>query len=243
MGGLSKPDLAEQIAGALAWWREAGVDADFAAEPRRWLTEPEAAPDPATVSPQPDFAPTCPPPLPAEPLPADLSAFTSWWLTDSALPGEPARRIPPRGPVGAKAMILVATPEHEDSERLLSGPQGRLLEAICAALGWADDEVYLASAIPSHDPLPDWWALAATKLGQAVLHHVSLAAPERVLILGSNVLSLIGHDMTNKPAFLPDINHEAARFPLLAELDLAALLAQPRLKGGLWGRLLDWTGS
>jgi uracil-DNA glycosylase len=242
MDGLAKPDLAEQIAGALDWWREAGVDADFTSEPQRWLPGPDTPAPPAGVAREAE-APE-PPPTPALPLPDDLAAFTAWWLTDPALvPDDPARRVAPRGSSGSKAMILVAMPEADDRERLLSSAQGRLLEAICAALGWTEDEIYLASALPAHDPLPDWPGLAAAGLGRIVLHHLSLAAPERVLILGSNVLSLIGHDMANKPRFLPDINHDARKFPVLAELDLAALLAQPRLKAGLWGRLLDWTWS
>lgn len=244
MDGLTKPDLAEQIAGALAWWREAGVDADFRTEPQRWLAKAEAETEEiAAVQAQADAAQAVPPPPPAGPLPEDVDAFTAWWMSDSALPGDPARRVPPRGSAGAKAMVLVATPEQEDTERLLSGPQGRLLDAIRDALGWRADEVYLASALPSHDPLPDWPALAGTRLGAAALHHVSLVAPERVLVLGANVLPLLGHGMAIKPEFLPDINHETRRFPVLAELDLAALLAQPRLKAGLWGRLLEWTGS
>lgn len=246
MDGLTKPDLAEQIAGALAWWREAGVDADFTAEPQQWLPEAVVevqADDVSAVPARARAAPAAPPPPPAEPLPADLDAFTAWWMSDPALPGDPARRVPPRGAAGAKAMVLVATPEQEDTDRLISGPQGRLLDAICAAVGWAAEDVYLASALPSHDPLPDWPALAGTRLGEATLHHVSLVAPERVLVLGANVLPLMGHDMAIRPAFFPDINHEARRFPVLAELDLAALLAQPRLKAGLWGRLLEWTGN
>lgn len=242
MGGQTKPDLAEQIAGALAWWREAGVDADFTAEAQRWLAKPEPA-DKAQAPALTEVEAPAPKPS-AEPLPADLASFAAWWLSDTTdLPGDPSARIAPRGPAGAKAMILVASPEREDTDRLLSGAQGRLLAGICAALGWKADEIYLASALPHHDPLPDWPALAATRLGAIALQHVSLVAPERLLILGTNVLSLIGHDMANKPRFLPDINHEPRKFPVLAELDLAALLAQPRLKGGLWGRLLDWTGS
>ena len=35
--------LGESLAAALDWWREAGVDGDFADEPRNWLEKPEAA--------------------------------------------------------------------------------------------------------------------------------------------------------------------------------------------------------
>ena len=34
--------LGESLAAALDWWREAGVDGDFADEPRNWLARPEA---------------------------------------------------------------------------------------------------------------------------------------------------------------------------------------------------------
>ncbi len=235
------PDLAEQIAGALAWWREAGVDCDFTAEPQSWLAkaaELEPAAAPAAVA---ETAVVAPPP---RSLPADLAAFTAWWLADPTLdPGDPSERVAPRGKAAAKVMVLVASPECEDGERLLSGPQGRLLEAILRALGWAGDDAYVASVLPRHDAMPDWPALAHAGLGAIVLHHVSLVAPERVLVLGSNVLSLLGHDAARKPKFLPDVNHDGRSFPVLAEMDLAALLAQPRLKAGLWGRLLDWTGS
>jgi uracil-DNA glycosylase len=240
MEAAGKPNLAEEIAGALAWWREAGVDCDFTAEPQSWLAkapEPEAAPAPAAVAKPAVVAP------PPRALPATLAEFTAWWLADPSLdPGHPADRIAPRGEAGARVMVLVASPEGEDRDRLLSGPQGRLLEAMLGALGWAE-EAYVASVLPRHDPMPDWPAVAAAGLGAIALHHVSLVAPERVLVLGSNVSSLLGHDATRKPQFLPHVNHDGRTFPVLAEMDLAALLAQPRLKAGLWGRLLDWTGS
>lgn len=241
MEAAGKPNLAEEIAGALAWWRDAGIDCDFTAEPQSWLAkaaEPEAEPAPAAPGAPATAAP------PPRTLPAELSAFGPWWLADPVLdPGDPAGRIAPRGTAGAKVMVLVASPEREDSGRLLSGPQGRLLAGILAALGWTDAEAYVASIVPRYDPMPDWPALNAAGFGAIALHHVSLVGPERVLVLGSNVLSLLGHDAAYKPQFLPDVNHDGRSFPVLSEMDLAALLAQPRLKAGVWSRLLDWTES
>ena len=241
MDAGAKPNLAEEIAGALAWWREAGVDGDFTAEAQSWLAKPEEA------APEPPVAPAveqAAPPPPPRTLPAQLAEFTSWWLSDPSLdPGDPASRIAPRGQGGAKLMVLVASPEPDDRERLLTGPQGRLLEAILSALGTSEAEAYIASVLPRHDPMPDWPALAATGLGSIALHHVSLVAPEQVLIFGSNVSSLLGHDATYKDGFLPDVNHDRRTFPVLAAVDLAALLKQPRLKAGLWNRLLDWMGK
>lgn len=241
MDAGGKPNLAEEIAGALAWWREAGVDCDFTAEPQSWLAKP-AEPEPESQTAAKAEPALAPPPPRA--LPADLASFTAWWLSDPTLePGSPAGRVAPRGSAGAKVMVLVATPEQDDGERLLSGPQGRLLEAILNALGWTADNAYLASILPRHDPMPDWPAIGRAGFGAIALHHISLVAPERVLVLGSNISSLLGHNTAHKPAFLPDVNHAGRTFPVLAEVDLTALLAQPRLKAGLWGRLLEWTGS
>ena len=49
--------LGESLASALDWWREAGVDGDFADEPRNWLARPEA---PEGAVPAPAAAPKAP---------------------------------------------------------------------------------------------------------------------------------------------------------------------------------------
>lgn len=249
MEASGKPDIAAQIAGALEWWRDAGVDADFADDPKDWLAKVvEEEPE--------DFAPL---PLPVaakaeeprpliggspEAWPQNLAAFQSWWLTEPSLDhGDLARRVGPRGAHGADLMILVADPEEADTDTLLSGPHGKLLAAITGALGLGPEQVYLASALPRRTPLPDWQLLANEGLAAVVRHHIGLVGPRRVLTFGSGVSSLLGHDPANNPAFLPPVNHEGRSLPLLAAMDLAALLARPRAKAGLWQRLLDWTGT
>ena len=244
-----KPDIAEQIAGALEWWRDAGVDLDFADDPHDWLAK-EAAPEPEEMVFQPAAAPARPAPPevliggPAESWPQDLPSFQAWWLTEPSLDhGDPSRRVPPRGATGAELMVLVADPEEGDADRLLSGPHGKVLAGVLAALQLGEDRVYIASALPRRTPMPDWNQLAAEGLGHLVQHHIALAAPKRLLLFGSGILSLLGHDPANKPEFLPVINHDRRSLPLLAAMDLAALLARPRAKAGLWQRLLDWTGN
>lgn len=249
MEASGKPDIAAQIAGALEWWRDAGIDSDFTDDPRDWLAkeaEPEAedfvlptlAPAPKAEAPRPLIG------GPPEAWPQDLAAFRTWWLTEPSLDhGDPARRVGPRGAGGGDLMILVADPEESDGETLLSGPYGKLLADITKALSMTSEQVYLASALPRRTPLPDWNQLAGDGLAAVVRHHVGLVAPKRLLIFGSGVSSLLGHDPAKNPAFLPPVNHEGASLPLLAALDLAALLARPRAKAGLWQRLLDWTGT
>ena len=255
-----KPDFAEQIAGALAWWQDAGVDLDFCDEAVDWLVKaaPEsgekASPNvgferPAAAAEHPTegsgrFRTQPVPALDPTGLPDDLTAFVDWWLREPSLDGGiVSRRVPPRGPAAPELMIIVPEPEEDDTERLLSGPHGRLLDGVLKALGMTEDRVYLASALPRRMPLPDWAALAAAGLGQALQHHVELVAPGRILMFGSSILPLIGNDSPLNARILPSVNHVGDGFPLMVERDLAALVARPRSKAGLWNRLLDWMGN
>lgn len=239
---------AEAITGVLDWWRDAGVDLDFHDTPTAWLPPAEgdgparavAAAAPAAEAPPP------PTPLGGDPaaLPATLADFQAWWLSEPALDdGQVRDRVPPRGPAGARLMILVAQPEAQDGAMLLSGREGRLLDGLLAAAGIDPGEVYFASALVRHRPLPDWASLSARGLGAILARHVALVAPERLLVFGSNIPPLLGHDMTQNAQILPASKHEGASVPVLAARELGALLARPAWKAGLWRQWLDWTGS
>jgi DNA polymerase len=235
---------AAEIAAALDWWRDAGVDGDFADQATRWLAFPE----------QPAAAPVraaAPPPQPAKPeapafersgWPQDLASFTTWWLSEPALDdGRVSGRVPPRGVVGAEIMVIVPDPERDDRETLLSGPQGRLLDAMLAAMGIAPEAVYLASVLPRHTPMADWATVAEKGFGTLLRHHVTLVAPHRLIALGSNILPLLDNDPAHNPAVLRRFNQQGQSVPLLAGKSLSALLERPRWKAGLWQGWLDWS--
>jgi uracil-DNA glycosylase len=242
-------DLTEQIAAALDWWREAGVDGELLDAPQRWITppEPEKAPEPAAKSvlaPPPPAPPAPPPQLDRSTWPQDLDAFASWWLAEAWLDdGRSTGRVPPRGATGAPLMVLVAEPEREDSDVLLSGPQGRLLGAILTAMGIAEDAAYIASLLPRAMPHADWSAVAAQGLGDVARHHVALAAPQRLIVFGSHILPLLGHDPAQNPATSAQFQHGDLTLPMLAARDLALLLERPRWKAAFWQNWLDWTGN
>jgi hypothetical protein len=249
MDGPAKPDIAAEIVGALEWWRDAGVDCDFTDDPADWLAKAaerevelaaaQASAPPADIVPPRSLIGGLP-----EAWPRDLTAFQAWWLTEPSLDhGDLSRRVPPRGDVGAELMILVADPEEGVAEILGASPQGKLLAGIVAALGLDQTQVYVASALPRPTPMPDWRQLAADGLGAVVAHHVALSAPKRLIVFGSGVSSLLGHDPAIKPASSLGFNHDGRSLPLLAAMDFAALLARPRAQAGLWQRLLDWTGK
>lgn len=239
--------LAEQIAAAQDWWREAGVDAAFADEPRDWLERPpEPSPSVASSATSAHAAEPAVPPLGGDcaAWPQALADFAAWWVSDEAFEtAGTGPRVPPRGVAGAELMVLVPTPEEADAERLLSGPQGRLVGNMLTAMGIAEDAAYLASALPRHARHSDWHALAARGLGKIVIHHVRLVQPKRLLVLGRAMLPLFGHDPAQAGAKPRPIEVQGCGVPALASFGPEALLQTPRFRAGLWRGWLEWMGG
>ncbi len=242
--------LADQFAAAMDWWREAGVDHAYEDDVTVWpaTADPEkSAESSASQPPKPKPAAPLPPKEyiggPQENWPDTLSHFSDWWLKEPSLDvGGASPRIPPRGPAGARLMVLVPEPEAGDHDRLLSGPQGRLLASFFKAAGLDEEDVYLASALPRHTPLADWPKLAQDGLDKVTLHHIALAKPLRILVLGRSVLPLITNDPTQSPTALEEINHLGHRFPSMISRNLDVMLARPATRAVFWRRWLDWTG-
>jgi hypothetical protein len=237
--------LTDQIGAALDWWRDAGVDSDFADIPLRWI-EPELAErlEEPSVGAAAKPSQQAPPEIERSNWPHDFESFAHWWLAELTLDdGQVVGRVAPRGMHRAPLMVLVAEPEREDSTQLLSGPQGRLLAGMLASMGLAPELVYIASVLPRHTPHADWNAAAARGLGELACHHVTLAAPERLIVFGSNILPLLGHDPANFAAGAAQFAHGDIALPMLAARDLAVLLERPRWKAGFWANWLDWNTS
>lgn len=265
MDASTQPKLAAQFTAAMAWWRDAGVDLDFADTPTRWLAAPDDSAEPgagfaqsATASAA-KAAAAAPEPRamiggPREGWPQDLESFAAWWLSEPALDdGAVRERVPPRGAAGAELMVVVPQPEIGDAESgdagapdgpaLLSGPEGRLLDAIITAMGLSSDQVYRAAVLPRHTPLADWPALSAAGIGAVLCHHIALVAPKRLIVLGNSILPLVGHDPAQTAKVLQSFNHEGRTIPLLGAFELGAMLGRPKWKAAFWQRWLDWTGT
>jgi len=173
--------------------------------------------------------------------PADLAALRQWWQDAPGLDNARLNpRIPPRGEKGAALMVLVPQPEEHDRAALLEGPQGRLLANILAAMGLDDSAVYLASALPCHTPMADLAAIGAGGMDAVLAHHIALAAPQRLLVLGAGLEPM-----------LPSVNHELIRainqtvvnIPVMVSETLEAMLHMPRLKARFWRRWIEWSAS
>lgn len=250
MNAITPPSKADLDA-ALDWWRLAGVSHDFAEDATDWLAPDEpAAPvsqpqDRARAEPQ---APEIPAPAQIDLLgdspPGDLAAFREFWLQAPGLDAiGPRGRVPPRGPASPELMVLVMDPEQSDSDHLLSGPQGRLLARIIAAMNLSEDSVYFASALPRHTPMADASALVASGMEKVTLHHVNLVDPQRVLAFGSNIPPLLGHALTKDIFCLREINQKTRSIPLLVTEALDSMMSMPRLKARFWRRWIEWSGK
>lgn len=243
----SAPNVAAMIGAAMDWWRDAGVDCAFVDTPQDWLAAARAPVKPRTEI-KAALEPAVPPPPriggESAQWPQALEDFATWWLETPDLPFPPDQRVAPAGPANAALMVLVPMPEETDSEQLLGGNAGALLDAILAALGMKRTDIYVASALPARVAMPDWATLGEQGLSAVLAHHVALAAPQRLLVLGKSVIStLLGHDLPNKADDLRAFNQEERSVTAVATYDLDAILAKPGLKAGLWNRLLDWTGT
>jgi DNA polymerase len=239
--------LAEQVAAAHDWWREAGVDSDFTDTPRNWLEKP-ATPAPAAPEAPSSARPAQPeiPSLggPSATWPKTLDEFAPWWLGNGDLEtGGTSPRIAPRGAANAELMVLVPMPEETDRDRLLSGPQGQLVGNMLKAMGIAEDAAYLAAALPRHARHPDWADLAARDLGRIVIHHVNLATPKRLLVLGRAMLPLFGHGSAQPGQKPLPIELQDSSVPALVSFGPEHLLQTPRFRKLLWQGWLDWTGG
>ena len=246
----------EGLESAFDWWREAGVDLDFSEDPQAWLVDP-AEESAAVATPPPPPKPVPPPPTALERAtaandgpaiggdrqqwPQDLDQFRNWWMSEPTLaPGTLARRVPPRGISQSRLMVLVAQPGADDADGLLSGAEGGVLAAMLRAMGIAGHEAYLASVLPAPIPLPDWHDLPSRGFSDITRHHIRLAAPERVLVIGRDLAPIF--DLT--PAQLQEpsiINFDSIMLPLLVAPALDQLARSAGRRQRFWQNWLDWT--
>ncbi|WP_435417445.1 hypothetical protein WAB17_11280 [Parerythrobacter aurantius] len=254
---------AEDIAGAIDWWRLAGVEVDARDEASGWFIEqdqstPEPEPAAATAKPAvaPPQKPAAPPPqMPGTALaglakvpgdatswPADLAVFRQWWMEEENFsPAGAFPRVPPRGHGGAALMVVVAQPEEGDGDVLLAGPHGALLAGFLRAAGLAESETYFASVLPRHTLQPDWAEVDAAGYGALLAHHIGLARPQRLIVFGQDILTLFPHEPAQEHPFLRRFNHEGGHIPLLPARGLANLARRGGFRARFWQQWLEFS--
>jgi DNA polymerase len=223
MGADQNIDWQGALASTLEWWRDAGVDTLVDDAPRDWLAR--------NPTPAPAIAPPAPAPIEA-PLPDTLDAFVAWRLSSEAPEGARGPAIPPEGQQGAAIAVVIDCP---GDTALLGEDEARLFERMLAAIGLTREAVYLASLTtvrPIGGRIPPE---QLGQLGDLLRHHLSLAAPRRVLVMGQAASrALLATDDARPPRNLHAVNLNDVTIEVVPSLSLGVLLKKPALKAEAW---------
>jgi DNA polymerase len=254
MGGQNSALLAESICD---WWSLAGVDALVGEAPAGWLTVPPAndpAPKPRPIA----AAEPEPPPLPAAlqrqtvadapaakgpvVFPDEWDAFQSWLAGHPDVPGSQwdARRVLPVGASGAPLMLLTAWPEIDDQRggELFAGAAGKLLDAMLQAIGMSRADCYLASLAVTRPPGGRCDAGDADELARLLWHHLRLAQPGRLLLIGGDFVRMAAKlALPDARGRLLDVNQDGGKMETVAIAHPAMLLTRPAHKAAAWDSL------
>lgn len=209
----------------LEWWREAGVDVLVEEDPRDWL---QAVAKPKETGPA---APA------TTALPMDIEGFRNWLRDSDSLPGAPAARLLPSGDPASGLMLLTDVPDPGDAAEgvLLSGEAGRLFDRMLGAIGRDRASVYLAAMAGVRISARE---LESAGVIHAARHHVALAAPRLLLLLGeAPSRALLGMGFAEARGRKHVVNHEGATVSAIATFHPRFLLQRPALKAAAWADL------
>jgi len=230
MGADQDNDWRASVASALEWWRDAGVDCEIDDNPRDWLARMPAADKlPAAVREELIEAPK---------LPETLAEFVEWRLGAAAPEaGWPGRAQGTQGDAASGLMIVVDMPDREDDAAgaLLSGSAGRLFDCMLTAIGRDRASIYLTALSVKRPPAGRVTDEAGQKLEALIRHHLSLAAPKRVLALGNAASRAIaGMDVADARGSLRVVNHDGGTSEVVASFHPRFLLERPTAKADAW---------
>lgn len=237
------------------WWAEAGFLTPVGDAPCDWLArDTPALPDPESapaerLAPAPLRRAEAPPaPILAEPALAPLTmpdgwdAFQQWLAHDPAVPGTRwhPQRIVPHGAVGARLVVLSLCPEMEDQDAgaLHSGAVGRLVDAMLRAIGLQRADCYMAALAMTRPPGGRIDEPHRAALAPLLWHHLRLARPGRLLLLGSDVTQMVlGTDLAALRGQLRIVNHDGVKVEAVAIQHPMLLLDRPARKAMAWESL------
>lgn len=238
----SEPLSPAVAASALQWWADAGVDVMIDEEPRDWL-RPKSRPESAAIAEAiPQAAPEAPAPQAEAALPDQLDLFQAYLQESETLPfaAPSAPRVGPSGDPAAGLMIFVDMPAPEDCTAgvLLSGEAGRLFDRMLAAIGRDRGSIYLASLSSVRSPDGRFSQAAASQCAALARHHIALAAPRAVLLMGSACSNLLtGHVPAQARGRWHEISTKSGNFKALVTMPPSYLLDQPKAKPMAWADL------
>ena len=234
-------------------WQDAHPPADPLAHSlaRERIAQPDAV-QPDAV--QPDSAALVPlssgvaslaralPAMPCIDFPGEWSAFQQWLAQAPEVPGAQWQkpRILPTGPQNAPLMIVSACPEKADYKagHLLAGDAGKLTARMLRAIGLAKDECYIASIAMTRPLGARLDSASEAELSALLWHHIKLAKPKRLLILGNDAARIIAQDdLAAVNEKLLHINRNGLEVSAVAIPHPDFLLGKPERKANVWKSL------
>jgi uracil-DNA glycosylase family 4 len=231
----SDPLSPADAASVLQWWSDAGVDTLVGEEPRDWLrAKPRAGPEPLPASSAPAEAADAPP--------DQLDLFQAWLAGSPSLSfaSPSAPRVCPAGDPASGLMVVADMPTTEDcaAGALISGEAGRLFDRMLAAIGRDRASIYLAALSCLRSPDGRFGTEAAKSCATLARHHIGLAAPKAVLLLGDACSkALLGLPMSQARGRWHEIATHAGPVRALVTLAPSYLLNQPAAKAHAWADL------
>lgn len=244
-------NLANGGAGALesllGWWRLAGVDVLVDDTPRDWLRPepvrpPSLTPEPAGQARQPVPHPAPQPTQPAlAPLPASFSELEERLCDPAFLPTLGSARVAAQGDPSSGVLILTDMPSTTDIESgtLLSGPEGRLFDAMLNAIGLSRESVHLAPVLPGRSPDGDIDPRLHAEAVRFALHRIALARPSALLLLGdATSRALCGTNLSRSRNDNPIVHHDSGQVSAIATFHPRFLIRHPARKADSWRNLL-----
>lgn len=244
--------LTDVAASVLRWWTDAGVDTMVDEAPRDWLRAKPALEQtrvPAQAGTQTQgaaraertWAPASAG-AQADALPDQLHLFRGWLKETADLPyaAPAARRVCPAGDPASGLMMMTDMPAAEDCQAgsLISGEAGRLFDRMLAAIGRDRGSIYLASVSCLRSPDGRLAGPGAQQCGTLARHHIGLAAPRALLLLGDAAgKALLGLTVLQGRGRWHELQTHAGPVRTLISFAPSFLLNQPSAKALAWADL------
>ena len=113
-----------------------------------------------------------------------------------------------------------------------------MLDAMLRAIGLTRADCYLASLAITRPPGGRCDQKDAAELDRLLWHHLRLAKPERLLLVGSDIARMAADiALADARGRLLDINQDGGKMETVAVAHPAMLLARPAQKAAAWDSL------
>lgn len=221
---------------ALDWWAEAGVDTIVDDLPYAWL----GTAGPVVAEPELAVAPAVSAPAQSAALPDTLVEFRRWLIAEAPIPGLPDGRIDAIGEPANGTMVIVDMPEAVDRTNgtLLSGEAGALFDRMLAAMKMERAAVYMAPFSPARSATGRLSDRDCATLAPFMRHHIALAAPKRLLLLGdAPAKALLGKPLAQARGEAQIFEIAGAGIPAIASFHPRFVLERSDFRKPAWADL------